>query len=188
MVGLVTMLDTILASVKPHSSVRQPADGEAALPSPPSGVGEALSRGLSMRCAACGSGHMFQTFLQPVKTCAECGVDWRKRAADDFPPYLVILLVGHIIAPAVIFTEITWQLPLWVQLPLWLSLVALLALGLMQPVKGAVMAFQWWHWDFDETREPGISSNDNPPARAAKNADAPPDATLAQAASKALAL
>lgn len=187
MVGLVTMLDTILASVKPQSSARQPAYGEAALPISPSGVGEALSRGLAMRCAACGSGRMFQTFLQPVKTCADCGVDWRQRTADDFPPYLVILLVGHIVAPALIFTEITWQPPVWVQLSIWLPLVALLALGLMQPVKGAVMAFQWWHWDFDKSQQPGIASSHNPSAPAAKDADGLPDAALTQAASKALA-
>jgi uncharacterized protein (DUF983 family) len=107
---------------------------------------------------------MFRSFLQPVQACPGCGFDWRRRTADDFPPYLVILLIGHIIAPAMIWMESIWHPALWVHLSLWLPVVVLLSLMLIQPVKGAVMAFQWWHWDFVGTPDEGASPEAEDPA------------------------
>lgn len=96
---------------------------------------------------------MFRSFLQPEGACAICGLNWRSRTADDFPPYLVILLTGHIVAPGMIWMEISWHPAAWIQTAIWLPIVAALAVGLIQPVKGAVMAFQWWHWDFKREAE-----------------------------------
>ena len=152
------MLDRIQTGLRPVPPEQQQREKDVLiLAGPPSGLSQAVGRGFGMRCAACGSGRMFRSFLQPVHACATCGIDWRKRTADDFPPYLVILLIGHIIAPAMIWMETTWHPPMWVHLSLWLPAVTLLALGLIQPVKGAVMAFQWWHWDFGKSPGQGAS-------------------------------
>ena len=107
----------------------------------------AIRRGLAGCCPSCGSAKLFRSFLQPVHACPACGQGWRIRTADDFPPYLVILLVGHIVAPGMIAMESGWHPPLWVHLSVWLPLVLLLSLMLIQPMKGAVIAFQWWNWD-----------------------------------------
>jgi uncharacterized protein (DUF983 family) len=118
----------------------------------PTALWIAIWRGFRGRCAPCGTGRMFRSFLQPVEACSGCGLNWRTRTADDFPPYLVILLTGHIVAPLMILVETQFHPPLWVHLAIWLPIVTILAFGLIQPAKGAVMAFQWWHWDF---RKPG---------------------------------
>ena len=52
------------------------------------------------------------------------------------------LLIGHIVAPGMIWMELSWHPALWVHLSLWLPIVVLLALLLIQPAKGAVIAFQ----------------------------------------------
>jgi uncharacterized protein (DUF983 family) len=37
-----------------------------------------------------------------VPQCPACGQDWRGHRADDFPPYLAILVTGHVMAPVII--------------------------------------------------------------------------------------
>jgi uncharacterized protein (DUF983 family) len=39
---------------------------------------------------------------RPVPQCPACGQDWRGHRADDFPPYLAILVTGHVMAPVLI--------------------------------------------------------------------------------------
>jgi uncharacterized protein (DUF983 family) len=113
----------------------------------PSCVLETMWRGIKGRCPRCGRTSLFRTFLRPVEKCVACGESWQVRSADDFPPYIVILLLGHIIAPGMIGLEVLAQPPMWVQLVLWLPLVAILGAALIQPVKGGVMALQWWLYD-----------------------------------------
>lgn len=64
-------------------------------------------------------------------------------AADDFPPYIVILLLGHILAPVAIAIDSRFSPPLWM-FGIYGSLVIIaLALAMLQPVKGGVIAWQW---------------------------------------------
>ncbi len=113
----------------------------------PASLLAAVGRGFLGRCPKCACARLFRSFLQPVASCPACGQDWRKRTADDFPPYLVILAIGHIVAPGMIAMERGWHPPLWVHLTVWLPAVLILGIFLIQPMKGAVIAAQWWHWD-----------------------------------------
>lgn len=96
------------------------------------------------RCPACGSTRLFSKFLKPVPACPACLQDWSAQRADDFPAYVAILLTGHIIVPAVIILEQFIDPPMWVHLILWLPLATALMIGLLQPIKGAIIAIQWW--------------------------------------------
>jgi uncharacterized protein (DUF983 family) len=163
---LVTMLDTIALDEPALQFESEEADPAALHPQ---SVFEAIRRGLAGRCPKCGCARLFRSFLQPVPVCPACGQDWRIRTADDFPPYLVILVVGHIVAPGMIALESGFHPPLWIHLTVWLPLVLLLGFVLIQPMKGAVMAFQWWHWDHTEagTGAPGPgcgNPDERPPA------------------------
>ncbi len=100
-------------------------------------------RGLGGRCPACGEGRLFRTFLKVADRCSACGEDFSHHRADDFPAYLVIVLVGHIVVPLAMYVEIAWTPAYWVHAILWLPLVVGLGLGLLQPVKGAIVAMQW---------------------------------------------
>jgi uncharacterized protein (DUF983 family) len=104
---------------------------------------KALWRGFTMRCPNCGEGKLFGRFLKVVPHCAVCGEDFTPQRADDFPAYLVIVVIGHITIPAVLIVEEAFAPPLWLQYLIWLPFIAFGALALLQPTKGTVVALQW---------------------------------------------
>jgi uncharacterized protein (DUF983 family) len=106
--------------------------------------GQAVLRGLLGRCPNCGRGRMFSRFLKVADHCPACGEELFHQRADDFPAYLVIVLVGHIVVPLVLLMETEYAPPLWLQATVWPTLTLVLALAFIQPVKGAVVAMQWY--------------------------------------------
>ncbi len=119
-------------------------DARAAAPNlPVRAWRQAIGRGLHGKCPACGQGRLFGKYLKPVANCAACGEDYTHQRADDFPPYIVIILLGHILAPIAVFVEMTYRPPMWTYMTFGSALIVLLALLLLQPVKGGVIAHQW---------------------------------------------
>ena len=118
---------------------------ERATSAHPSSVptGTALKRGLACRCPACGQGRLFGRFLKVVETCSECGEPMHHHRADDFPPYIVMFIVGHLVVWGVLQAELRYQIPMWVHFSIWPLLTLVLALLLLQPVKGAVVGLQY---------------------------------------------
>jgi uncharacterized protein (DUF983 family) len=102
-----------------------------------------VARGLSGRCPACGEGRLFGRFLKVADTCAACGTDLHHHRADDFPPYIVILIVGHVVGTGLLVSETEFDVPLWFHLALWPALDLILCILLLQPVKGAVVGLQY---------------------------------------------
>src|SRR5204862_1075366 len=102
----------------------------------------ALRRGFTGRCPHCGKGRMFRAFLKVADHCDVCGEELHHQRADDFPAYLVIVLVGHLVVPLVLHVEMTYQPAYWIHAALFLPLTLALSLALIQPVKGAVVALQ----------------------------------------------
>ena len=109
----------------------------------PVSLRQAAWRGFTMRCPNCGQGRLFGRFLKVVDHCPICAEDYSHQRADDFPAYLVIAVVGHIVIPAVLAVEELFAPPLWLQYAIWLPLIAVMALALLQPTKGAIVALQW---------------------------------------------
>ncbi|MDP1340519.1 DUF983 domain-containing protein, partial [Klebsiella variicola] len=62
---------------------------------------------------------------------------------DDLPPYLVIFIVAHLVGYLILELEMGYDVPLWFQLSFWPLVTLGLALGLLQPVKGAVVGLQY---------------------------------------------
>jgi uncharacterized protein (DUF983 family) len=102
-----------------------------------------LWRGLRGRCPYCGEGHIFGRFLKVRDACEVCGEEFHHHRADDFPAYLVIVLVGHLVVPLVLHVEMTYEPAYWIHAVLWLPLTLALTLALIQPMKGLVIAMQW---------------------------------------------
>jgi uncharacterized protein (DUF983 family) len=109
----------------------------------PMTLGLALKRGFFGRCPHCGEGKLFRAFVKVVDHCDKCGEVYRYHRADDFPAYLVIVLVGHIVVPLVMWVEIAYSPSYWVHAAIWGPLILVLGLGLLQPIKGAIVALQW---------------------------------------------
>ena len=55
----------------------------------------------------------------------------------------ISLIVGFIVAFAMLFTEFTLHPPVWVHLVVWMPLTAVLCLGLMRPFKAIMIALQF---------------------------------------------
>lgn len=103
----------------------------------------ALLRGLAGRCPQCGEGKLFARYLKPAAACGHCGMALDGHRADDFPAYIVILLLGHILVPTMIEVNAAFNIPLGWQAAIWPTLAFILALLMIQPAKGAVIALQW---------------------------------------------
>jgi len=103
----------------------------------------AAMRGLRRRCPRCGEGAAFAGYLKIVPRCAACAVDLGNYRADDAPPYVTILIVGHLIVPGMLLLEQNAHPAVWVHMALWLPLTLGLTLALLPAVKGALLGVQW---------------------------------------------
>lgn len=103
----------------------------------------AMRRGFRGRCPRCGEGKLFRAFLKVDNKCSVCELDYTPHRADDLPAYLVIVIVGHILVPIILWIETDYSPALWLQMAIYLPVTLIASLGLLQPVKGAVVGFQW---------------------------------------------
>jgi uncharacterized protein (DUF983 family) len=103
----------------------------------------ALGRGFTCRCPNCGKGKLFAKFLKVAPSCSACGQEFHHHRADDLPAYLLILVLGHILVPLIVTVELLYSPPYWIYFAVWMPVTIALAVGLLQPIKGAVVALQW---------------------------------------------
>ena len=108
---------------------------------PPMSV--ALWRGLRFRCPSCGVGAIFRGYVRVNEQCATCGLEFPIYRSDDAPAYFTIVIVGHLIVPAVLIAEQTMHPATWIHLVTWLPLTLLLTLLILPRVKGALLGMQW---------------------------------------------
>ena len=106
-------------------------------------VWTSIKRGFRGRCPRCGEGKLFRAFLKVDNNCSVCGLDFTPHRADDLPAYLVIVIVGHLLVPVILWIETDYSPPVWLQLSIYLPLTLIASLLLLQPVKGAVVGMQW---------------------------------------------
>ena len=109
----------------------------------PRPVKRSILRGLRGRCPVCGTGRVFAGYLAVAPACDVCGEELHHHRADDLPPYLTILVVGHLVVSGLLVTERLYKPEIWVQMAIWLPTTALLALLLVRPIKGGVVGLQW---------------------------------------------
>jgi uncharacterized protein (DUF983 family) len=110
---------------------------------PPSRIWRGLARGFRRRCPNCGTGRLFRGYLAVQPRCLACGHDNAQYRADDAGPYFTILVVGHlVIGPMLIFPFILTA-PIGLVLGTTLPTLAVLTLGLLPVIKGAVIGVLW---------------------------------------------
>jgi uncharacterized protein (DUF983 family) len=102
-----------------------------------------LWRGGRGRCARRWRGRLLCAFLKVDDHCSVCRVDFTGHRADDLPAYLVIVIVGHVLVPVILWIEVDYAPSLAFQLGVYLPMTPLASIALLQPVKGAVLALQW---------------------------------------------
>lgn len=120
-------------------------------------MGTAVKRGLACTCPSCGQGKLFRSYLKVADQCPHCGEALLHHRADDGPAYLTILIVGHLLAPVLLYIYPRWKPEPWM-MALGLSLgCIILSLALLPRMKGMVVAIQWsrrMHGFGDKPTEP----------------------------------
>lgn len=103
----------------------------------------ALLRGWRCRCPNCGAGPMLHSYLKVNDTCAVCGEELHHHRADDGPAYLTILIVGHIMAPLMLYVFTEWRPDPMILATLFSVSTVGLSLWLLPRLKGVIVAIQW---------------------------------------------
>lgn len=112
------------------------------MPAPGGSIATYMLRGFRHRCPNCGASGLFRRYLKPVGHCAQCGEAYGHIRADDFPPYLTILVVGHIVVPLILIAEqFGWSTEM--QVAVWLPVTLALTLLLLPRFKGAIIGLMW---------------------------------------------
>jgi uncharacterized protein (DUF983 family) len=107
-------------------------------------LGKAVWNGLRLRCPHCGKGHLFRAYLKVADTCDVCGEELHHHRADDFPPYLSIVIVGHVIVGLMLHLEFAYEdVAPWVYMVTMLPAAVVLPLVTLPSIKGAVVGMQW---------------------------------------------
>ncbi len=106
-------------------------------------VAVSLLRGALHRCPACGRGSLFRAYLKVADACPACGEDLSHQRADDAPPYVTILVIGHLVLAAVVGIDIAYAWPLWLHAVVWFPVTVGLCLAFLPSAKGALIGLQW---------------------------------------------
>lgn len=103
----------------------------------------ALLRGWRRRCPNCGSGPMLRGYLKVRDSCPVCGEALHHQRADDGPAYLTILIVGHLMAPLILWVFTHYRPDPLVLATLFSIGTVALSLYLLPRLKGALVGLQW---------------------------------------------
>jgi len=103
----------------------------------------AMLRGWRRRCPKCGAGPLLKGYLKVREACPVCGEDLHHQRADDGPAYLTILIVGHVMAPLILWSFVRYRPdPMTLATVFTVGTVAL-SLYLLPRLKGVIVAVQW---------------------------------------------
>lgn len=103
----------------------------------------AMRNGMACKCPKCGKGNLFRAYLKVNDVCPNCGEELFHHRADDAPPYIAIVIVGHIIIFAMLHLEMVWHVPPVAYLYTMVPLGVILPLLMLPSIKGFVVALQW---------------------------------------------
>ncbi len=106
-------------------------------------IGRAIARGLMCRCPACGRGRMLEGYLRVAPACPACGEDLSPQRADDGPAYLTILIVGHLLAPLLLWVFVAFRPSPLQMIAVFATGSVALSLALLPRMKGLIVAIQW---------------------------------------------
>ena len=104
-----------------------------------------IAAGLACRCPRCGTGKLFQGFLDLRLRCEACGLDYSFTDSGDGPAVFVILFAGFIVVFAALIVEFLYQPPFWLHALLWIPLILRVTLLPLRPMKGLLIALQYHH-------------------------------------------
>lgn len=106
---------------------------------------DAMLKGVRCRCPKCGEGKLFRSYLKVNETCPHCGEALYHHRADDLPPYIAIMIVGHLLVGIMLHLELVVHISALTYLYTMLPMAVILPLVMLPSIKGAVVGLQWAH-------------------------------------------
>ena len=106
-------------------------------------VWQAMGRGILCKCPHCGKGKLFRAYLKVAVSCEACGEPLNLHRADDFPPYIAIMIVGHVIVLGMMHLEMVYRIDPMVYLYTALPLAIIMPLVILPSIKGSIVGLQW---------------------------------------------
>jgi uncharacterized protein (DUF983 family) len=115
---------------------------------------KAVGNGIACKCPNCGKGKLYRSYLKLNATCPNCGLDLTAARADDFPPYIAIFIVGHVLVGWMLHAEMTGAVDPMIYVWTMIPAAILLPLIMLPSIKGAVVGLQWanYMYGFDPGR------------------------------------
>ena len=104
---------------------------------------QAMGRGFRRRCPRCGAGPLMRGYLKVRDNCAVCDEALHHHRADDGPAYLTILIVGHLMAPLIIWAFTEFRPDPMVLATVFSVGCVTLSLWMLPRLKGMIVAIQW---------------------------------------------
>lgn len=87
---------------------------------------------------------MYRAYLKVNDTCPVCHEELFHQRADDAPPYVTMVIVGHILITLYVLAEDYGPaLPAWAQVLIFSVVGMGMCLLLLPRVKGALIGLQW---------------------------------------------
>ena len=103
--------------------------------------------GLTCRCPRCGKGRLFVGAfgLAVAERCDGCALELRFVDPGDGPAVFAIMILGFLILGGALLVEFKLHPPWWLHIALWPPITFVVALGLLRPLKGLLIALQYHH-------------------------------------------
>ncbi len=86
---------------------------------------------------------MFAGILTVRDECTACRLDLRSCDTGDGPAVFAILIVGAVVVALAFWAEVRFSPSLWVHAAIWPIVTLILAVAVMRPVKGALVALHY---------------------------------------------
>lgn len=103
----------------------------------------AVWNGWRRKCPKCGTGPLLKGYLTVRPSCQVCREELHHHRADDGPAYLTILIVGHLMAPLLLYVFVEFRPEPLVTFSIFAVGCVALSLYLLPRLKGVVIAIQW---------------------------------------------
>ncbi len=103
----------------------------------------AMLRGWRRRCPCCGAGPLLSGYLSVREACPVCGEALHHQRADDGPAYMTILVVGHVLAPVLLWFYMHYRPDPLTLLTIFSVATVAMSLYLLPRFKGVLIAVQW---------------------------------------------
>jgi uncharacterized protein (DUF983 family) len=113
-----------------------------------------IAAGIRCRCPKCGEAPLFVGYLKVCDQCEACGEDLSRADSGDGPVVFILLIVGLIGCAGLLFTELAFHPPVWLEMAIWLPLIAIMTLLALRPFKATLIALQFHNRASEARRDP----------------------------------